>query len=90
MNYFRPCEVARSVRASVRTAQTGSADYRKEMEAKRYRLIWAMHWNGMTQETIEAELEVPQRTVSDVIERPSEKRSGAKTAKATLNEPLMV
>jgi hypothetical protein len=58
-----------------------SASERREMIAKRDRLIWAMHRENRTQEAIGAELDVPQRTVANVIERLSQNRDAAKTAK---------
>ena len=51
---------------------------------RRDRLIWSMHREGRTQEAIGQALEVPQRTVAHVIERISQTRDAAQTAKPKL------
>jgi hypothetical protein len=79
-------EIVALVGCSVRTAQHHSADYRRELIAKRDRLICAMHRQGRSQEAIGAALEVAARTVSHVIERFSQKRSAAGMAETTLPE----
>lgn len=66
---------------SARWARECTKDYRAELVAKRNRLIAAMHADGKTQDEIAAELDVPQRTVSDVIARLSGNGATAKTTK---------
>jgi len=66
---------------SIRTAQLLSKPLRRDMLAKRDRLIAHMHREGRTQDAIADALEVPQKTISDVIARFSGKRSDAGTAK---------
>jgi replicative DNA helicase len=80
-------EIVKLVGCSVRTAQVNTVAHRKAMIEKRDRLIWGMHREGRSQEAIGAELEVPQRTVADVISRVSGKRYAAQTAKTQRHAP---
>ena len=66
---------------SIRTAQLNSTKQRGEMIAKRDRLIMARHREGATQQQIAEELDVVQKTVSNVIERFSKKRGEKQVTK---------
>ena len=79
-------EIVDLIGCSIPTAQENSVAQRREMMAKRDRHIWSMHREGQTQEAIGAALEVPRKTVADVIARIGEKRDSAKTAKPKVRE----
>jgi hypothetical protein len=79
-------EIVALTGCSIRTAQVQSAQYRREMLAKRDRLIWSMHQEGRTQEAIGADLDVPQQTVSRVIDGLTRERKTAEMGKPKLRK----
>jgi hypothetical protein len=66
---------------SARWARDCSTDHRKEMNDKRDRLIVAMAAERKTQQQIAKALEIPQKTVANVLARISQNGGTAKTAK---------
>lgn len=74
---------------SARYSRQQTADYRKQLIIKRDRLIAALHAEGQTQQQIADQLEVKQRTVSDVISRLSKNGATAKTTKPAPEPPSL-
>jgi hypothetical protein len=66
---------------SVTWARECSADYRRALNAKRDRLVAAMAADGKKQKQIAKALDVPQKTVSNVLKQLSQNDGTVKMAK---------